>query len=59
MENMWTAYDEDVGKSVNIVDPELVTLANGKKVVIGESADTGKLLYRIISSEEARAFFEK
>ena len=59
MEKMWTAYDEDVGKSVNLVDPELVTLANGQKTVMGKSAETGKLLYRFISSEEATKFFKK
>ena len=59
MEKMWTAYDEDVKRSVNIVDPELVTLANGQKVVIGESEFTGKLVQRFISSEEAKRFFKK
>ena len=59
MEKQWTAYDEDAEKTVNLIDPELVTLANGQKAVMGENADTGKLLYRIISSEEARIFFKK
>lgn len=59
MKKAWTAYDENAKKSVNLVDPELVTLANGQKAVMGESAETGKLLYRIISSEEAKTFFEK
>ena len=59
MEKVWTAYDEDVGESVRLVDLELVTLANGQKVVIGESEITGKLLYRFINSEEARKYFEK
>ena len=59
MEKQWTVYDEDVGKSVNLIDPELVTLANGQKAVMGENVDTDKLLYRIISSEEARVFFKK
>ncbi len=59
MEKIWTAYDEDIGESVNLVDPELITLANGQKTVVGESEVTGKLLYRFISSEEARVFFEK
>ena len=59
MEKVWTAYDEDVGKSVNLVDPELITLANGQKAVVGESELTGKLLYRFISSEEARKHFQK
>ena len=59
MEKVWTAYDEDVRESVNLVEPELVTLANGQKVVMGESEITGKLLYRFISSETAKKFFEK
>ena len=57
MEKVWTTYDEDVGITVNLVDPELITLANGQKAVIGESEVTGKLLYKIISSEEAQRFF--
>ena len=59
MEKVWTAYDEGIGRSVNLVEPELITLANGQKAVIGESELTGKLLYKIISSEEAKIFFEK
>ncbi|WP_316507106.1 hypothetical protein [Nitrosopumilus sp.] len=59
MEKVWTAYDEDVGKSVNLVDPELITLANGQKAVLGESELTGKLLHIIISSEQAKKYFEK
>ena len=59
MEKVWTAYDEDAGISVNLVDPELITLANGQKAVMGESEVTGKLLHRIISAAEAKTFFEK
>ena len=59
MEKVWTVYDGDAGKLVNLVDPELITLANGQKAVMGESEVTGKLLYKIISSEEAEKFFEK
>ncbi len=59
MEKIWTAYDEDAGKYVSIDEPELVTLANGQKAVMGESAETGKLLYRMISSEEATTYFGK
>ena len=57
MQKQWTAYDEDARKFVNRVDPELVILANGQKTVMGENADTGKLLFRIINSEEAKVFF--
>ena len=59
MEKIWTAYDEDAGKLVKLIDPELVSMANGQKAVMGESEDTGKLLYRYISSEEATKFFKK
>ena len=59
MEKVWTVYDEDAGELVNLVDPELVTLANGQKTVMGESEITGKLLHRFISSEKARKYFEK
>ena len=59
MKKIWTVYDEDVGELVNLVDPELITLTNGQKAVIGESEVTGKLLHRFISSGEARMFFEK
>ncbi len=59
MEKVWTAYDKDAGRPVNLVEPELVTLANGQKAVMGESEVTGKLLHRIISSEEAKTFFAK
>ena len=59
MKKIWTVYDEDVGEMVNLVDPEVITLANGQKAVIGESEVTDKLLHRFISSEEARMFFEK
>ncbi len=59
MDKVWTVYDEDVGRSVNLVDPEIITLANGQKAIMGESEVTGKLLHKIISSEEAKTFFEK
>ena len=59
MEKVWTVYDEDAGRSVNLVDPELISLANGQKAVMGESEVTGKLLHKIISSEEAKIFFAK
>ena len=55
MKKQWTAYDEDVRKFVNLTYPEFVTLANGQKVIVGENADTGKLLCRLINSEGARA----
>ena len=59
MEKVWTVFDEDAGKSVKLLDPELITLVNGQKAVLGESELTGKLLHIIISSEQARKFFGK
>ena len=59
MEKVWTTYDKDTGKSVNLVNPELVNMANGQKAIMGENPETGKLLYRYISSEEATKFFKK
>ncbi len=59
MEKVWKAYDEDVGEFVNLVDPEFVRFADGQKAIMGESEITGKLLHRIISSEEARVHFQK
>ena len=54
MEKIWTAYDYDVKELVNLNEPELVTFADGQKAVLGESEEAGKILYRIISSEEAK-----
>ena len=59
MEKLWTAYDEDAKMVVNLIDPELVNMANGQKAVMGESPKTGKILYRYISAEEATKFFKK
>ena len=59
MEKVWTVYDEDTGRLVNLVDPEIISLANGQKAVMGKSEVTGKLLHKIISSEEAKTFFAK
>ena len=59
MEKVWTAYDEDAQTVVNLINPELVNMANGQKAVMGESSETGKLLYQYISVEEAVKFFKK
>lgn len=59
MEKVWKAYDEDVGEFVNLVDPEFVRFGDGQSAVMGESEVTGKLLHTIISSEEARDYFQK
>ena len=59
MKKVWTAYDEDAKMIVNMINPELVNMANGQKAVMGESSKTGKRLYRYISAEEATKFFRK
>ena len=59
MEKVWTVYDEDAKMIVNLINPELVNMANGQKAVMGESPKTGKILYRYISAEEATKFFKK
>jgi hypothetical protein len=59
MEKIWKAYDKDVGDFVDLVNPEFVRFGDGSKAVMGESEITGKLLHRVISSEEAREHFQK
>ena len=43
-------------KKVKMVDPELVTLKNGRKALKGKSIETGISLFRIISPEDAEKF---
>ena len=59
MEKIWTAYDNDAKKSGNLTEPELITLANGQKAVVGKSEETVKTLYRSVSSEYAKALAEE
>ena len=54
VKKVWRAYDEDAKKVVNLIEPELITLANGQKAILEESDETGKMLSKIISSEEAK-----
>ena len=45
-------------KKVKMVDPELVTLKNGRKALKGKSIETGISLFRIISLEDAEKFLK-
>lgn len=56
MEKEWIAYDVKARKKVKLVDPELVTLKNGKKALKGRSMETGISLFRIVSLEDAEKF---
>ena len=55
----WIAYDVKARKKVKMVDPELVTLKNGRKALKGKSIETGISLFRIISPEDAEKFSAK
>ena len=55
----WIAYDVKARKKVKMVDPELVTLKNGRKAIKGKSVETGISLFRIISPEDAEKFSSK
>ena len=50
------AYDVKARKKVKIEDPKLVTLKNGRKAIKGTSPETGIVLFRIISPEQAKEF---
>ncbi len=55
----WTAYDVKARKTVKLVDPELVTLKNGKMALKGKSIETGISLFRIIGPKDAKEFSSK
>ena len=55
----WIAYDVKARKKVKLLNPEIVTMKNGKKAVKGKSMETGISLVRIISSEDAEKFSSK
>ena len=55
----WIAYDVKARKKVKIMDPKLVTLKNGRKALMGNSAETGISLFRMISTEDAEKFSSK
>jgi hypothetical protein len=47
------AFDVKARKKVKLVNPELVTLKNGRYAVKGKSPLTGITIYRIISKADA------
>ena len=54
-----TAYSVQLRKTVDILNPKLVTLKNGRKAIQGVAAeDTSDKVLRIISDKDA-AEFEK
>ena len=59
MAKEWIAYDVKARKKVKLVNPELVTLKNGRKALKGKSAGTGISLFRIISPKDAEKFSSK
>ena len=59
MDKEWIAYDVKARKKVKLIDPELVTLKNGRKALKGKSMETGISLFRIISPEDAKNFSSK
>jgi len=59
MDKEWTAYDVKARKTVKLVEPELVTLRNGRLALKGKSAETGISLFRILSPKDAKEFSSK
>ena len=59
MKEEWMAYDVKARKKVKLVDPQLVTLKNGRKALKGKSMETGNTLFRIISPKDAEKFSSK
>ena len=59
MTKEWIAYDVKARKKVALVDPELVTLKNGRKALKGKSKETGNTLFRIIGPKDAEEFLKK
>ena len=59
MDKEWIAYDVKARKKVKMVDPELVTLKNGRKALRGKSKETGISLFRIISPKDAEKLSSK
>ena len=56
MTKEWIGYDVKARKKVKMVNPELVTLKNGRKTLKGTSKETGISLFRIISPQDAKEF---
>lgn len=57
MATKWMAYSVKEKAQVEIMNPKLVTMKNGRKAIQGVSA-AGNKLYRIVGKDDA-AKFEK
>ena len=53
---MVKGYDVKAKKMVEIVNPKLVKLKNGRPAIKGTSKATGICVFKIISKEEAKKF---
>ena len=51
--NELTAYNVRTKTKVTIVDPEVVTLANGRMAVKGRASDDGGSVMRMVSKADA------
>ncbi|AFH42693.1 hypothetical protein IOK49_04190 [Fervidicoccus fontis] len=53
------AFDVKARKKVKLINPEVVTLKNGRVAVRGKSPETGITIYRILSKAEAEKLQQK
>ncbi|MGB9726195.1 MAG: hypothetical protein ACP5I2_06865 [Fervidicoccaceae archaeon] len=53
------AFDVKARKKVKLLNPEIVTLKNGRVAVKGKSPETGITIYRILSKAEAEKLQKK
>ncbi|MFP3269250.1 MAG: hypothetical protein RXO29_06645 [Desulfurococcales archaeon] len=53
------AFDVKARKKVKLLNPEVVTLKNGRVAVRGKSPETGITIYRILSKAEAEKLQKK
>tara|TARA_B100000949_G_C13832319_1_gene265010 strand:+ start:42 stop:206 length:165 start_codon:yes stop_codon:yes gene_type:complete len=53
---MVKAYDVKAKKMVDIVNPKLVKLKNGRPALKGKSSVTGIGVFRILSKEDAKKY---
>jgi hypothetical protein len=53
------AFDVKARKKVKLLNPEVVTLKNGRVAVRGKSPETGITIYRILSKTEAEKLQKK
>ena len=53
---MVKAYDVKAKKMVEMVNPKLVKLKNGRPALKGKSKVTGNSVFRIVSKEDAKKY---